>query len=115
MVEELPTERLTGGMSRRRLSGERLELIYYRYPGGSDFARHVHDSEQLTVVLQGELVFTFDDDDVKLSAGEGILIPGGLRHGAFVPSGVTETVTYNVFTPVRSRPPDAATAAPEAQ
>lgn len=104
-LDELPAEHPSAEIERRRLTGERLELIDYRYQPGSTFPMHAHDSEQLTIVLEGELVFIFEENEVRLLPGEALLIEGGRPHGAYVPEGASLTHTYNVFTPVRAQPP----------
>ena len=104
-IASLPDDPLEGGVERRRLVGDRLEFVHYRYPAGAVFARHMHAAEQLTIVVWGELVFAFDDEEIRVGAGEGILIPGGRPHGAYVPEEAGETATYNVFSPVRKQPP----------
>lgn len=104
-LDELPAEHPSAEIERRRLTGERLELIDYRYQPGSTFPMHAHDAEQLTIVLEGELVFIFEEEEIRLAPGEALLIEGGRPHGAYVPEGATLTHTYNVFTPVRTRPP----------
>lgn len=94
------------GVERRRVLGERLELIAYRYQPGTAFPRHVHAAEQMTVVQRGVLVFVFDDGEMRLEAGDVAVIPGEVPHGAFVPEDASEiTETLNVFTPVREAPP----------
>ncbi|MEX2542462.1 MAG: cupin domain-containing protein [Trueperaceae bacterium] len=105
VLEQLPVENPNAAIERRRLTGERLELIDYRYQPGSTFPMHAHESEQLTVVLAGELVFVFEEGEERLQPGEALLIEGGRPHGAYVPAGASVTHTYNVFTPVRERPP----------
>lgn len=104
-LADLPAEQLPGGVERRRLTGERLELIVYTYPPGARFAVHDHEAEQLTIVLEGELVFTLGGEEVRLGPGDSLLIPGGRPHGAFVPAGAPTTRTYNLFTPVRDSLP----------
>jgi quercetin dioxygenase-like cupin family protein len=105
VLDQLPVERPTDAIERRRMTGERLELIDYRYQPGSTFPMHSHDSEQLTVVLSGELVFIFEEGEVRLGPGEALLIAGGRPHAAYVPDDSRLTHTYNVFTPVRAKPP----------
>jgi quercetin dioxygenase-like cupin family protein len=105
-LAELPAASPRDGVVRRRLLGDRLELIVYRYEPGTVFPRHAHAAEQMTIVRSGVLVFAFDDGEVRLASGDVVSIPGGVPHGAYVPAdadGPTETL--NVFTPVREAPP----------
>ena len=104
-LAELPAESPSPGVERRRLTGESLELIDYRYEPGSRFPTHSHPAEQLTIVLSGELVFLFEEEEIRLGAGESLLIPGGRPHSAYVPEDAGRTHTYNVFTPVPDKPP----------
>ena len=98
---------VSSSVSRQRELGHKLEFIAYTYEPGATFGRHVHNSEQLTMVLEGKLVFAFDDVEVSLAAGEAVLIPGDIAHGAYVPLDAEVTRTLNVFTPVRDKPPEA--------
>ena len=92
-------------VARKRLVGNKLEVILYTYQAGAVFARHQHKAEQLTIVLEGELTFVFDDEKANLKAGEIILIPSLKPHSAYVPKDKGETKTYNIFTPVRKELP----------
>jgi amino-acid N-acetyltransferase len=55
-------------------------LSYFEVDPGARFDRHRHDGEQITLVLEGELHFRFDDRQVCVRAGETIAIPAGLWH-----------------------------------
>ena len=81
------------------------DKMRYTYQVGAIFARHQHEAEQLTIVLEGELIFVFDDEEVSLKTGEVILIPSLKPHGAYVPESKGEVKTYNIFTPVRKELP----------
>ncbi len=95
------------GVTRRRLIGTGLELIHYHYDPGTTFPKHAHAAEQITVVQRGVLVFTFPDGSMRLGAGEAVLIPSGVPHGAHVPNGADgPTETLNLFTPVRVELPE---------
>ncbi|MDP6718265.1 MAG: iron-containing redox enzyme family protein, partial [Pirellulaceae bacterium] len=53
---------------------------------------HVHDEDELFVVSEGEIeLITGFDQSVKLSAGEGIVIPKGRLHGSVV---LSDTCSY---------------------
>ena len=104
-IADLPATKLSDQVTRRKLTGEKLELIHYHYQPGSRFARHEHEAEQLTIVLSGTLVFEFDDETVQLNAGDALLIASNRPHGAFVPEESEPAETYNLFTPVREQLP----------
>ncbi len=106
-LADLGVTQLGPGVTRQRVTGERLELIRYHYAPGSTFATHQHEAEQLTIVLSGKLVFAFADEEVGLEPGDALLIPGNLPHGAFVPADAPDTETYNLFSPVRDTLPSA--------
>lgn len=107
-LADLPVDAMAGGVERRRFTGDALELIRYDYPAGARFATHDHDAEQMTIVLEGALVFTLPQGEERLQAGDALLIPGGVPHGAYVPGTAgtdPPTITLNLFTPVRSHLP----------
>lgn len=105
--DQLEPEALAASVTRQRLVGEKLEFILYSYQPGSTFATHAHQAEQLTIVLEGQLVFTFEDDgsEVTVNPGEAMLIPSGRAHGAYVRQDAAATRTYNLFSPVRQQLP----------
>lgn len=104
-LDALPAEALPGGVERRRVVGERLELVHYTYPPGATFPEHHHEAEQWTLVLEGRLAFVFAVGEVELGEGDSVLIASGRSHGAYVPAEAGRTRTVNVFSPVRERLP----------
>jgi quercetin dioxygenase-like cupin family protein len=105
--DEIATEKLSPEVTRQRVTGEALELVRYEYAAGARFSEHSHEAEQLTWVTEGALVFVFADEEVRVDAGQAVLIEGGRRHAAFVPDDAGTTKTLNVFTPVRDELPQA--------
>ena len=97
--------KLSDKVVRKRVIGNSLEVILYTYKAGATFAHHKHEAEQLTIVLEGELVFVFYNEEVRLKTNEMILIPSLKPHGAYVPEGKEVTKTYNIFTPIRKELP----------
>lgn len=46
-----------------------------------EFVRHQHeDTDELFLVIDGELTIRFDDGDVQLKAGEMYVVPRGVYH-----------------------------------
>jgi quercetin dioxygenase-like cupin family protein len=59
---------------------EHTLLTYFEVDPHTHFPRHAHASEQITHVLEGELVFVLDDQEAVVRAGEAIAIPADLPH-----------------------------------
>jgi len=59
---------------------ERSMLTYFELEPGTCFPEHSHESEQITLVLSGELVFAIGDDEVVVGPLEAIAIPGNVPH-----------------------------------
>ncbi len=78
-----------------------LTISMYRYAAGSQWEEHRHPEDQLTIVMSGEIRFRSGGDELRLRAGEQLLIPGGVPHSAT--AGAAEVVTLNVWPP-RERP-----------
>ena len=56
-------------------------LTYFEVKPYSEFAMHSHQSEQITMVLEGELFFkTAEGETICLKQGEVIAIPSNLGH-----------------------------------
>lgn len=58
----------------------RAMLTYFRVPPRARFEEHAHESEQITYVLAGTLVFAIDGREYHVAAGEVIAVPGNVPH-----------------------------------
>jgi quercetin dioxygenase-like cupin family protein len=56
------------------------QLTYFEVPPDARFKRHAHTSEQITMVLEGLLIFELGEVTYSIGAGEVIAIPGDLPH-----------------------------------
>jgi amino-acid N-acetyltransferase len=65
---------------------QKAMLTYFEVEPNCEFKRHHHRSEQITLVLKGELFFRMDDKTVHLQAGEAIAIPSNLPHSVYTKS-----------------------------
>ena len=62
-------------------SGESCHIIATFVPPGAEGpATHVHPSDQLYYIVDGELEIELGDEVEKVAAGQGVLIPAGLPH-----------------------------------
>jgi len=60
---------------------ERVMLTWFEVEPGTRFERHAHEADQITMVLEGELVFELDAGrEERVGAGEVIALPAGVPH-----------------------------------
>jgi len=67
-------------------------LTYFEVEPNCEFKRHHHRSEQITLVLKGELFFKMDDKTVRLQAGEAIAVPSNLPHSVYTKAKAVKAV-----------------------
>ena len=60
---------------------------------------HRHPHEQMTLVLQGRVLFTIEGSQRVVVAGEVLHFPANVEHGATMLD--EEVVLVDIFTPVR--------------
>ena len=58
-------------------------LTYFEVQPECCFESHSHESEQITFVFEGELLFEAEGETVGVKAGEAIAIPANLPHAVF--------------------------------
>jgi quercetin dioxygenase-like cupin family protein len=75
-------------------------LTYFEIDPGSCFNRHAHRSEQITLVLKGELFFQIDGQTVCLGKGEALAIPSNIFHRAY--TGDSSVIAVDAWSPVRA-------------
>lgn len=56
------------------------------------------DSDQVLLVLEGEVTAEIEDDRQRVRAGQCVTVPAGASHH-FVNEGKVPAVTFNVYTP----------------
>jgi amino-acid N-acetyltransferase len=62
---------------------EHVLMTYFEVDRGTRFERHQHEGEQITSVVEGELLFEIDGAVVRVGPGEAIAIPPGTPHAVF--------------------------------
>ena len=100
------------GFRRRVVTGEHLQMCFWRIKGGAtgSFLHHHTENEQLGMVMRGGLDFRIGDDPdtqerVVLNAGEAYLAPRSVWHGDSVFIGddeYGECWILDVFAPPRA-------------
>jgi quercetin dioxygenase-like cupin family protein len=62
---------------------ERTLLTYFELEPDYRFDRYKHESEQITMVMEGELFFEMEKNTFCLKPGEVIAIPSNIPHAVF--------------------------------
>ncbi len=98
------------GFRRRVITGDNLQLCFWRIDGGAtgSFLHHHPEHDQLGIIMRGQLDFRIGGADVEqrtvLNAGEVYLAPRGVWHGDSVFGGddeYGECWILDVFSPPR--------------
>lgn len=92
-VEFLP------GLAFRPVLGERAMTNFVTFEPGTEAPRHVHEEEQIVIVLDGEMFFDLDGDVRTMHKGDVAVIPAWVPHGAWTTDSHCEEV--DVFCPPR--------------
>jgi len=98
--EDIPREELVNQIGRRIITGEQAMLAHVYLKEGSVVPMHEHPNEQITYIIEGSLRMQFSDGtpDVVVHAGEVLVIPSGVPHGAVA---LEDTFDLDVFSPPR--------------
>lgn len=99
-LSEMPKEKISGTLTRQMVSGERATFAYATAKPGVLAPRHKNPHEEYTLVTDGALKITFDDDrEVVARNGDIVIIPANVPH-AFeaMEQGAT---FFDIFTPRR--------------
>jgi quercetin dioxygenase-like cupin family protein len=87
------------GLEFRPVLGQNTLTNFVRFAPHTEAPVHVHEEEQIVIVLDGEFEFSIDGDVRTMRPGDVAVIPPWVPHGArTLDSGCTEV---DVFTPPR--------------
>jgi quercetin dioxygenase-like cupin family protein len=84
------------GLEFRPVLGERTMTNFVRFQPHTDAPVHVHEEEQIVIVLDGEFEFEIDGDVRTMKTGDVAVIPPWVPHGARTrDSGCYEVDVFN--------------------
>lgn len=76
-------------------------LTYFEVQPGAVFEKHTHESEQITMVLEGELFFMTDEGEIAVREGEVIALPANVPHGTLTKTRAAKAV--DAWSPVMAK------------
>jgi quercetin dioxygenase-like cupin family protein len=99
--DDIPKERVTGAISRRLFTGDRMMIAHVYIDKDAIVPKHAHENEQLTYILEGALRFWIGEngeEEVVVNAGEVLYIPSNVPHKA---QALSDTFDVDIFSPPR--------------
>ncbi|HAK89983.1 MAG TPA: cupin domain-containing protein [Nitrospiraceae bacterium] len=87
------------GASMWAIALDKAMLTYFEMEPDTKFPEHSHEAEQITLILEGELTFTYEGETTTLKAGDVIAIPSNAVHSAF--TGNMPCKAVDAWSPVR--------------
>ncbi len=97
-VSSLPERELVPGHRGRFIHSEHTTHVYWRIESGAILPEHSHPHEQIVNMLEGTYELIVGGEKFVLSAGDVLVIPGGVAHGG---RAHTDCRILDVFSPVR--------------
>jgi quercetin dioxygenase-like cupin family protein len=100
--DAMAKEEVTGKLSRRLITGDRMMLAHVYLKKGCIVPRHQHENEQLTYILEGALHFWIGEDEseeIVVRAGDVLHLPSWVWHKA---EALEDTLDVDVFSPPRA-------------
>ena len=97
--DQLPLRSNVPGAKMWAVALEKSMLTYFEMEPNTVFPEHSHEAEQITLVLDGELVFSFDGKQVALKVGDVVAIPSNVKH--YVSTGKDGCRAVDAWSPVR--------------
>ncbi|HEY5016405.1 MAG TPA: cupin domain-containing protein [Streptosporangiaceae bacterium] len=98
-VDELPVVEFLPGLGFRPVLGQRAMTNFVSFAPGATAPHHVHEEEQIVIVLDGEMTFDLDGDVRTMRKGDVAVIPSWVPHGAWTAD--SHCLEVDVFCPPR--------------
>jgi quercetin dioxygenase-like cupin family protein len=96
--ENVKQEVLNDKLWRQIITGEKVMVARLHLFKDCLVPVHHHESEQISVVLQGALKFVLEGQTVIVRAGGVLVIPSNVPHSALA---IEDTIGIDVFSPIR--------------
>jgi amino-acid N-acetyltransferase len=82
------------------VKGEKMMFTHFTVPAGATFEKHSHNSEQITYILDGELIFEMRNITYHLIKGDTIVVPSDVEHSVFSEIGA---IAIDAWTPFNDK------------
>ncbi|HVX65262.1 MAG TPA: cupin domain-containing protein [Bryobacteraceae bacterium] len=96
--DEMEKEILSPTIARKIISGEKAMVAQVFLAKGAVVPEHKHESEQITYILEGALLFEIEGRELRVDKGQVLRIPSWTPHRAVA---LEDTLDLDIFSPIR--------------
>lgn len=96
--KDVKSEQLSKGLTRKLIYGDKVMAAEVVLKKGVVVPEHHHESEQLTWIVRGKLLFEIDGKKISVKEGEVLIIPSNKSHKA---TAIEDTIDMDIFSPIR--------------
>ncbi len=97
--ETVKKEELSSEISRQMIYGDKAMIARLELKKGAVVPEHSHENEQLSWIINGDLKFRRNNQEIHVKSGEVLRIPSNVKHEAIA---VEDTVDVDIFSPIRN-------------
>jgi quercetin dioxygenase-like cupin family protein len=98
-VDSLTPVEFLPGLGFRPVLGQRGMANFVSFEPATEAPRHVHEEEQIVIVVDGEFTFDLDGDVRVMRRGDVAVVPAWVPHGAWTTD--SRCLEIDVFVPPR--------------
>lgn len=80
LLRNLP--KFAGPFEAFKLEARNCDVLFASYPAGTSIQPHHHDTENVGVITQGELILTLDGNETRFRPGDWYHVPARAVHAA---------------------------------
>jgi len=96
--ESMQKEVVNDKLSRRLVNGEKVMVAQLFLAKGCVVPTHQHESEQISMIVEGALKFELEGREVIVRAGQVLVIPSQAPHRA---EALEDSRAFDLFSPIR--------------
>jgi quercetin dioxygenase-like cupin family protein len=96
--ESIKNEVVNDKLWRKLVTGEKVMVAHLRLFKDCFVPVHHHESEQISLIMEGALKFELEGREITARAGDVLVIPSNVPHSALA---LEDTVGIDVFSPIR--------------
>ena len=79
-LQSLP--KFDGPFDAFKLAAKDCDVLFASYPAGTNIPSHTHETDNVGVITQGELILTMNGQETRYKTGDWYHVPANIAHAA---------------------------------